>query len=178
VSGLLPDTRYIKLAETNQKFYVTGKQAGWSTWYFTWHELEDFYLQSTFESGSCTGKDAYGLIVRGPEHLAGESFGYVVAFSCDGQFMIFRLDSVSPYTTKELVSWTRSDYITSGANKQNVMGIKAVGDKLTIYANGHQIAEVTDDTYEIGRYGLFVSAELTANYTYRVVEMSYWDLIP
>lgn len=177
-SGLLPDTKYIKIAESNQKFYVTGKQAGWSTWYFTWHELEDLYLQSTFDSGNCTGRDAYGLIVRGPEHLAGESFGYVAAFSCDGQFMIFRLDSASPYTTKELVSWTRSDYIASGANKQNVMGIKAIGDKLTLYANGHQIAEVTDDTYDTGRYGLFVSPELTKNYTYRVVEMSFWDLTP
>jgi hypothetical protein len=176
VSGLLPNTKYLKMSLTDQKVYVSGKLAGWTTWYFTWHELEDFYLQSTFDSGNCSGKDAYGLIIRGPQHLAGESFGYVAAFSCDGQFMVFRLDSASPFTTKDLVSWTDSDYITAGANKQNVMGVRAVGDKLTIFANGHQIAEVTDDSYGSGRYGLFVSPELTANYTYRVVEMSYWDL--
>jgi hypothetical protein len=175
-TGLLPDTKYIKITETDAKFYVTGKMAGFSTWYFSWPEVTDFYLQSTFDSGNCSGKDAYGLIVRGPEHQAGVSYGYVVAFSCDGYYWVFRLDGANPYTTKELVSWTKSDYLLSGTNKQNVMGIQAVGDKLTIYANGHQIAEVTDSKYEFGRYGVFVSPELTANYTYRVVHMSYWDL--
>lgn len=175
-TGLLPDNSFIRITMDNQEFLVTGKQAAFSTWYFTWHELEDFYLQATFETGDCTGKDAYGLIVRGPEHLAGEAFGYVVAFSCDGYLWIYRLDSADPYTTTDLVSWTRSEHIVTGADKVNVMGIKAIGDKLTIYANGHQIAEVTDDNYGDGRYGIFVRPELTANYTYRVVEMSYWDL--
>jgi hypothetical protein len=178
VTGLLPNTNYIKIVESDAKFYVTGKMAGFSTWYFTWHELTDFYLQSTFNSGSCTGKDAYGLIVRGPEHLAGVSYGYVVSFSCDGQYYVFRLDGANPYTTKDLVSWSKSDYILAGANQENVLGIKAVGNTLTIYANGHQIAEIVDSMYEFGRYGVFVSSELTANYTYRVVHMSYWDLKP
>jgi hypothetical protein len=178
VTGLLPNTNNIKIFESGAKFYVTGKQTGFSTWYFTWHELTDFYLQSTFDSGSCSGKDAYGLIVRGPEHLAGVSYGYVVAFSCDGQYYIFRLDGANPYTTKDLVSWSKSDYILAGAGKQNVMGIKAVGNTLTIYANGHQIANIIDSKYTLGRYGVFVSPDVTANYTYRVVQMSYWVLKP
>ena len=177
-TGMLPDTKYIKISESNQKFYVTGKVAGFSTWYFTWHELDDFYLQSTFDSGNCAGRDAYGLIIRGPAHQAGVSYGYVVSFSCDGYLWVFRLDSANPFTTKDLVGWTRSEYIYPGANTQNVMGIQAIGDKLTIFANGHQIAQVTDDKYDEGRYGVFVSPERTTNYTYRVVQMSYWDLTP
>ncbi len=175
-TGLLPDTKYIKIAETNSNFYVTGKLSPFSTWYFTWRELSDFYLQSTFNSGNCTGKDAYGLIVRGPEHLAGTSFGYVVAFSCDGSVWVFRLDSASPYTAKDLLTWTPSTYITAGAGKQNTIGIKAIGNTLTIYANGHQVAEIVDNKYISGRYGLFVNTALTSNYTYQVVRMSYWDL--
>jgi hypothetical protein len=177
-TGLLPNTNYIKITETDGKFYVTGKMPGFSTWYFQWRELTDFYLQSTFDSGNCAGKDAYGLIVRGPEHQAGVSYGYVVAFSCDGYVWVFRLDGANPYTTKELVSWTQSNNILAGANKQNVMGIKAIGSTLTVYANGYQIAQVTDSKYTFGRYGVFVSPELTANYTYRVVQMSCWDLKP
>jgi hypothetical protein len=177
-SGLLPNTNYIKITETGAKFYVTGKLKGFSTWYFQWRELTDFYMQSTFDSGACAGRDAYGLIMRGPEHSAGVSYGYVVAFSCDGQVWVFRLDGANPYTTKELVSWTKSDYILAGTNKQNVMGIQAIGDKLTIFANGHQIAQVTDNKYSFGRYGVFVSPDVTANYTYRVVRMTYWDLTP
>lgn len=178
VSGLLPNTNYIKIVETDAKFYVTGKLTRFSTWYFTWHELTDFYLQSTFDSGNCSGKDAYGLIVRGPEHLAGVSYGYVVAFSCDGAVWVYRLDGANPYTAEDLVSWTPSNYILAGANKENVMGIKAIGSTLTVYANGHQIAQVTDSKFKFGRYGMFVSPEVTANYTYRVAHMSYWDLTP
>jgi hypothetical protein len=176
VTGLLPNTNYLKIVESDAKFYVTGKLTGFSTWYFTWHELTDFYLQSTFDSGSCSGKDAYGLIVRGPEHLAGVSYGYVVALSCDGQYYIFRLDGANPYTTKDLVIWTKSDYILVGANQKNVLGIKAVGNTLTIYINGHQIADVFENKYTFGRYGVFVSPDVTENYTYQVVQMSYWGL--
>jgi hypothetical protein len=177
-TGLLPNTNYIKIVESDAKFNVTGKLAGFSTWYFTWHELTDFYLQSTFDSGNCSGKDAYGLIVRGPAHLAGVSYGYVVAFSCDGSVWVYRLDSANPYKAVDLLSWTPSEHLLAGANKENVMGIKAIGNTLTIYTNGHQIAEIFDSKYDFGRYGVFVSPELTANYTYRVVHMSYWDLTP
>ncbi len=177
-TGLLPDTQFLKIAETDAKFYVTGKETSFSTWYFTWRSLTDFYLQSTFNSGSCANKDAYGLIIRGPEHLAGVSYGYVVSFSCDGSLWIFRIDSANPYTTKELVSWMPSSAIVAGANKQNVMGIKAIGSTLTVYANGTQIAQVTDSRYTTGRYGVFVNPDTTANYTYQVVNMAYWVLTP
>jgi hypothetical protein len=58
------------------------------------------------------------------------------------------------------------------------MGIQAVGDTITIFANGHQIAQVIDNRYDFGRYGVFVSPDVTWNYTYRVIQMSYWDLTP
>ncbi len=74
------------------------------------------------------------------------------------------------------MSWAKSEYILAGTNKQNVMGIQAIGGTLTIFANGHQIVQVTDTKYADGRYGVFVSPDLTANYTYRVVRMTYWDL--
>ncbi|HSB65582.1 MAG TPA: hypothetical protein VLD65_03335 [Anaerolineales bacterium] len=177
-TGLLPDTKYIKLFEKDDKFYALAKIEGFITWYFTWHELGDFYLQSTFNSGKCTGQDAYGLIIRGPEHLAGVSFGYVVAFSCDGSLWVYRLDSANPYKATDLVSWTPSQYILVGENKENVMGIRAIGNTLTVFANGHQVAQVTDSKYKAGRYGLFMSPVLTKDYTYQVVHMLFWDLTP
>jgi hypothetical protein len=177
-TGLLPNTKYIKIFETNNKFYVMDKVEGFITWYFTWHKLGDFYLQSTFNSGKCSGKDAYGLIIRGPEHQAGVSYGYVAAFSCDGSLWVYRLDDASPYTATDLISWTPSQYILNGENKENMMGIKAIGNTLTIYANGHQIGQVTDSKYKAGRYGLFISPEVTKDYTYQVVHMLYWDLTP
>jgi len=155
---------------------VTGKETDFSTWYFTWRELADFYLQASFDTGTCADKDTYGLIIRGPAHLAGTSFGYVAAFSCDGSLWVFRLDSANPFASKDLVSWAHSDFIQAGSNKTNLMGIRAIGAELTIYANGHQIAQVTDSHYAVGRFGVFVMADATANYTYRLIKLSYWDL--
>ena len=57
------------------------------------------------------------------------------------------------------MSWTPSSYIIAGTNKQNIMGIKAIGNTLTVYANGYQIAEIFDNKYTFGRYGVFVSPE-------------------
>ena len=174
--GELPDDDYIRMRVDGAKFYVTGKNAGWTTWYFAWRSMADFYLEATFNSGDCSDGDMYGLIIRGPEHMSGVSYGYVVAFTCDGQYTVFRLDGADPYTTVDLVSLTESENVYSGANQQNIMGIRAEGDTLTIYANGYQIAQVTDSRYDDGRYGLFVSPALTTNYTYRVVHMAYWLL--
>ena len=134
--GDLPDTLYLRLTLDDARFYVTGKLAGFSTWYFTWRDLSDFYLQATMDSGSCSGQDAYGLIVRGPEHMAGVSYGYVVAFTCDGKLWVYRLDGADPFTATDLVSLTPSQYINAGANQRNLIGIQAIGDQLTIYANG------------------------------------------
>ena len=147
--GDLPDTLYLRLTLDDARFYVTGKLAGFSTWYFTWRELSDFYLQATMDSGSCSGQDAYGLIVRGPEHMAGVSYGYVVAFTCDGKLWVYRLDGADPFTATDLVSLTPSQYINAGPNQRNLIGIQAIGDQLTIYANGYQIAQVTDDALRL-----------------------------
>jgi hypothetical protein len=174
--GELPDTEYIRLAVRDARFYVTGKLAGFSTWYFTWRELSDFYLQATFDSGSCSGQDAYGLIIRGPAHMAGVSYGYVISFTCDGKLWVFRLDGADPFTATDLVSLTPSAYINAGANQRNLLGIQAVGDTLTIFANGHQIAQVVDARYDFGRIGVFVSPQWTPFYTYRVVNLAYWEL--
>jgi len=174
--GDLPDTMYIRLTLDEARFYVTGKLAGWSTWYFTWRELSDFYLQATIDSGNCSGQDAYGMIVRGPEHRAGVSYGYVVAFTCDGKLWVFRLDGAEPFTATDLVAYAPSQHIHTGANQRNVIGIQAIGDQLTIYANGYQIAQVSDARYDSGRFGVFVSPQWTPFYTYRVVNLSYWEL--
>jgi hypothetical protein len=156
--------------------YVTGKKPGFSTWYFSWPTLKDFFIQMEVKTGDCSGKDEYGLIVRGPAHGAGVSYGYIIAFTCDGYYRLTRLDSADPYSATDLVSSTNSTYIQTGANQKNVVAIKAVGKKLAIFANGYQLAEVNDATFSQGRYGLFVQAVETYNYTYHPVQIVYWDL--
>jgi hypothetical protein len=175
--NVYPNTSYLRMYVENSRFYVTGKQAGWSTWYFSWPELKDFYLETTFTTGACSGKDAYGQILRGPVHKSGKSYGYVVSLSCDGAYRIYRVDSTDPsFTTVTLVDWTASTTINAGSNQTNVLGVKAEGKTIVVYVNGTRLAEVTDDTYTQGRYGLYVSGSDTTNFTYQVVKMAYWEL--
>jgi len=47
---------------------------------------------------------------------------------------------------------------------------------LTLYANGYQLTEVSDNVYRSGRYGLYVAPDASTDFTYRVVKMVYWLL--
>ena len=174
--GVLPNSDFIQIFLENDQINVTGKKPGFSTWFFSWPTLKDFYLELSANSGECSGKDEYGLIVRGPAHGAGVSYGYIIAFSCDGNFRITRLNSADPFSAIDLVSQRQSEHIQTGADQQNMIGVKAEGKKLTIYANGYQIAEVSDNAFLKGRYGLFVQAVDTAYYTYQPMQLAYWAL--
>ncbi len=174
--GKLPNTASIKMSLNDAKIYVTGKRAGWATWWFSANSLDNVYMQMTAETEACAGKDSYGMIMRGPEHGAGKSYGYIFAFSCDGAYQITRLDSANPYSAVTLIGWTSSQYILAGSYQRNVLGIKMDGKILTIYANGYMLAEISDNVYDSGRYGLYTYPDTSNDFTYRVVEMAYWRL--
>lgn len=174
--GSLPDTKEIQITIKDNKFYVTGKQPGFSTWWFSWPELKDFYIEFVANSKECSGKDAYGLIFRGPPHQAGVSYGYVVALSCDGAYWVYRLDGVDPWRDKVLVDWKPSALINDGANQVNMLAVQMIGDTLTVFINGKSVAQVKDAEYSTGRYGFFVQANDTYYYTYQPLELYYWNL--
>jgi len=174
--GKLPNTGSIKMKVDDAKFYVIGKKSGWATWWFSAIPLNNVYMEMIAETDVCAAKDSYGMIMRGPEHGAGKSFGYIFAFSCDGAFQITRLDSAAPYSAVTLVGWTSSQYILAGSYQRNVLGIKVDGKILTLYANGYQLTEITDNVYSSGRYGLYIYPESSNDFTYRVVQMAYWLL--
>jgi hypothetical protein len=138
-----------------------------------WPSIKNFYIELSVDPGTCSGKDSYGLIIRGPEHEAGVSYGYVVAFACDGSYQVYRLDRVDPYMAVDLVNWTKSNSILAGSNQKNKLGIKAEGDKLTIYANGYQLIQVTDSKYTTGRYGVYIRPDVTWYYTYRPIQIAW-----
>jgi hypothetical protein len=172
----LPNNSDIRLQFKDGQLYVTGKRLDFSTWWFSYHTLGDVYIEMTFNSENCSGEDAYGIIFRGPPHLAGESYGYVVSFSCNGKLWVYRLDGIDPWEAEVLIDETETSAINSGPDEQNVLGVRAVGDHFTIFANGDQVAEVEDDHFSQGRLGVFVRAARPKAYTYRVTNFAYWDL--
>ena len=174
--GELPDDDVIQLAFEDGFMEVTGRKMLFQTWWFTWPFLENFFIAMDANTGQCSGRDAYGLIMRGPPRDTGDAWGYIVAFTCDGRYMVQRLDSFKPFTAAELVPWTAAASINTGSNQINRISVEADGSTLTIYANNFQVAQVTDSKFSEGRYGVWVMAGDTVNYTYLVDQISYWDL--
>lgn len=172
--GTLPDTDFIRLALGGGKMHVTGKPIGWDTWWFTFQTAGDLFIEMDVETGSCSGKQAYGLIVRGPSSNT-TARGYIATFSCDGAYRLDRLDTSSPYTKVELIPWTESDYINAGSNETNILGIELVDDNIIIYANRFKLAEHEDGKFSSGRFGLFVNAGAPGNFTYSIDELSFWS---
>lgn len=173
--GTLPNSEFILLAMGGGQLHVTAKQAGFDTWWFTWPSANDMFLQMTVEADSCSGKAAYGLILRGPSDVT-NAHGYVVLFSCDGSYRLARLDDVNPYTLVDLIAWTSSERINAGADEVNVLGVLVQGDVITIYANGFKVAEFEDDRYSTGRFGLFTNAGPSANFLWHIDQLLYWNL--
>ncbi len=134
--------------------------------------LNDYYLQGTFITGSaCSGLDKYGLLARAPD----ENSGYVFEFSCDGHYRLYTWDGEHYNALQE---WHTSDSIVAGANQTNTMGIYMKGTDIRLYANGHKIAEFTDNTYDHGQFGLVIGSVNTNNFTVYVDQVAYWDLNP
>lgn len=177
VSGELPDTDYLRLAHTGEQLLVTGKQLLFETWWFTWPVLRNFYLEMTVQTSTCSGSDTYGVILRGPASGTSTAHGYIVGFTCDGSYRLRRVDSTSPtYQAVDLISITPNTAIRAGANQTNVLGVRAEGGLLTLYANGYQLAQYTDTSYGDGRFGIYVRSGASAVYTYRLERIAYWVL--
>jgi hypothetical protein len=172
----LPDNSDIRLQFKDGRLYVTGKRPDFSTWWFSYHSLGDAYVEMTFDNENCSGEDAYGIIFRGPQHLAGISYGYVASFTCNGKLWVFRLDGINPWEAETLVDEVKMGAINKGPNAQNVLGVYAVGDQFIIFANGTQVAKVQDDELRQGRVGVFVRPAGSGAYTYRVTNFAYWLL--
>jgi len=175
VGGNLPDTDFIQLALGSGQLHVTGKPPQFDTWWFTSTSANDYFIEMQINTDDCSGKQAYGLILRGPESNT-SARGYILTFSCDGAYRLVRLDSLNPYTAAELIPWTIAPAINAGSNQSNVLAVSLIGDVISVYANQNLLEIFEDDTFSSGRFGLFVNAGPPGDFTYRIEELAFWNL--
>jgi len=141
----------------------------WESWMLTSAELENFYLELKATPGKCAGYDRYGLLARAPNAAQAYLFG----FTCDGRYSL-RIWNGQNFVM--LIPWTKSDAILKGPDQENVLGIWAEGSLLRLYANGKYLAEIEDETFSLGAFGVSIAAFNTPGFTTRYTEMSYWEL--
>jgi len=164
---------HTKIAAGDGVLLLPGKTTeGWHGWSLTYSQKPaNFYLEGQFRTQTCSGEDLYGLVFRAGK----ESSGYFLGFTCDGQYEVRAID-FNNNLDAELVGLKSSPNILTGSNQVNRVGVLAQGDRLTLYANGVQLEEITDGTFASGYIGAFVAAYSTPNFTVEMDEISLWTL--
>jgi hypothetical protein len=163
---------HVKILIEDGKMIMTARKPDfYNSWILTWPKPEDFYLEATVESGTCGGKDRFGLIFRVPDVSVSE--GYLFAFSCNGMYSIWYWDGQKE---TDLIDWKSSEFIQQGEGKTNRIGVRAEGDQITLYANGNLITSLSDTRLKAGYFGTFVGSAQTTNYTVKFDEIAYWDI--
>ncbi len=167
--------QYTDISFSDGVMFLTGLTTT-DGWRLTWPELTNFYLETTFQTGNCSGNDRYGMIARVPESR-NPNRGYLVGLTCDGKVSLRRWDATvgAKGEMANLLPWTAKSAVKAGANQTNRLGVMAIGDRLIIYVNGELIGEVRDDTFTKGYFGVFVGARDTEDFTIKVDQVRYWE---
>ncbi|MBN2085158.1 MAG: hypothetical protein JW748_08010 [Anaerolineales bacterium] len=171
----LYDDSNVRFDVVDHKFLMVAKNANaYDSWTLTSWKLTDYYLEMTATTDTCSGRDRYGLVVGVPHPANNPS--YLARFSCDGYYSFGFFDSSLDNKFHYLADWTPNTHILAGTGQTNRMGFKADGTHLILYANGHYLTDFSVPSFGEGRFGLFVGAVNTANFTVRVSEVAYWIL--
>jgi hypothetical protein len=134
------------------------------------------YIELTANSGTCKGKDSYGIIFRVPV-FKDPSQGYLYEVTCDGYYRLWKWDGKAgdKGMATTLVSWAQSDLLKTGANQSNRLGVMVKDNTYTLYMNGVKLASASDSAFGAGFFGVFVHSAETPDYTVDFDAMKYWE---
>jgi hypothetical protein len=173
VNWPLYEDEHVRFAVKDGKAVMTAFNADYyEGWMLSWPDLKDFYLQGIFTTGECSGRDRFGLMARSTAP-AGIYVGYLYAISCDGRYSL-RTWNGEKFT--EIIPWTANEAIQTGSNKTYRLGLRAEADELMLYVDGKRLAQIHDDTYTEGKFGVFIGAGQTVNLQVEIDEIAYWTL--
>ncbi|RPJ50868.1 MAG: hypothetical protein EHM21_04045 [Chloroflexi bacterium] len=165
---------HTRVTMENGALLLTGLTPdGWLGWSLTYsHPAWNFYLEGVLNPQACAGTDMYGLVFRAPD----ADSGYFYGVTCDGRYNLHARDFAAN-TDTILINLTSNSAILPGANQVNRLGVLANGEKISLYANGLLLQEITDNTFNSeGDFGALVAANETPGFTVKLTDISLWDL--
>lgn len=165
------DDGHTRVSITSGKLVLTSLEGNnWHGWRMYNAKLQNFYLEVTIQTHDCSGADQYGVIFRSPD----SSKGYWFLATCDGKYS---LESGSIGNSVEIIKAKTTTLLKTGSNQINRLGVMAKGNKISLYANGNLLEEVTNDAIpDAGVFGYVIAGAKTVNFTYDSTEVIYWKL--
>ena len=133
--------------------------------------LSDFYAEITARPSLCRGEDNYGILVRG----VGSSF-YRFLLNCSGMVWAERISGGTKLGIHEQVASGDAP----GAPGEVRIGVWAVGSEMRLFLNGRFQFSVTDPSFPIGAFGVFVrsTGETPVTVTFSNLAVYEVDYIP
>jgi len=147
----------IMIAEEN--YTMVSKQTENVEWTFNGRKTSNIYMSgiAVVPNTKCKAGDYWGLVFRYKDNANFYMFGV----SCDGKYKLLkRLDGLF----ETVVDFTDSTAILKLGQK-NVLGVRAVGDQISLYANDQFLITVSDGTFSAGLIGMYIRSLLTPNLT-------------
>jgi len=131
----------------NNRYQIEVTTSNLVAWGLANRDVADFEVEveAKLEDGANT--NGYGLLFRFQDR---ENF-YRFDISGDGYYLLSKFFKDEWIT---LVDWTASPAINQG-KASNILKVSAFGPNITVWANGQQLASVTDDSLSHGNFGFF-----------------------
>ncbi|MBM4423003.1 MAG: hypothetical protein FJ030_06370 [Chloroflexi bacterium] len=147
--GMIEDEVYVMISHQTENY----------EWTFDGKKLTNFYVsaETVMPDGQCKIGDHWGLIFRYKDNANFYMFGV----SCDGTYTLMkRQDGIF----ETVLQPTLSPAIKK-LGQTNVIGVRAVSNQLSFYANDRFLITVADNTFSEGLIGMYVRALLTPDLT-------------
>jgi hypothetical protein len=169
----------------NGRYNITFPTRGWWTWYKGSTSLTNFYVDIVVYNGDqCADRDASGLLYRYFQPL---DVGFHFGVTCGGGYFIGITGGAGPagivcYYDPPAADcsgmWDHptNQYIDSGPGAANRIGIKALGQQISFYINGHNMDSIVLPAGYVfsGNFALYLGAGQRDNASVSFDDLSIW----
>jgi len=143
----------------NETYIMSSLETENWEWNFDGKKLQNFYatIKSQIPNEQCKAGDHWGLVFRYKDNANFYMFG----LTCDAKYTLLKR-TVDGF--EEILPPTDSSAVNK-FGKTNILGVRAVGDQISLYANDQFLITVTDSSFSEGLIGMYVRTFLTPNMT-------------
>lgn len=131
-------------------------------------DAQNFYYQATARVTQCGPDDHYGLQVR----LQDEDNFYLFGVTCDGRA---RAQVLQNGRYRFLQETPAGAAVRTALGTENVLAVRAVGERFEFFVNGQSVIALTDATVAAGRFGVYARSIGAAGLRLTFDDLAAWE---